>query len=191
MEYYTDQEFEKLTADTFPGKGEFDNCQFEHCVLQNVDLSKCTFIDSQFLHCNLSNIQIGDTSFQNIQFKDCQMMGLHFHTSNNINFEIEFIDCQLDHSIFDQLNCKRCSFDNCRLIGVDFTEADLSGVILKNCDLSDAIFERSLLSKTDFSSAFNFVVDPDNNYLKGAVFSTNGALQLLKKYQLDIKDDFA
>lgn len=70
---------------------------------------------------------------------------------------------------------------------VDFTETDLSMAVFKNCNLANAIFERSILEKADFRSAKNYVFDPALNKMKKAKFSYAGIAGLLTKYNIDIE----
>jgi hypothetical protein len=45
---------------------------------------------------------------------------------------------------------------------------------------------RCILEKTDFSTAKNITLDPEQNKLKQAKFSVEGALSLLSKYKIEI-----
>ena len=71
---------------------------------------------------------------------------------------------------------------------VDFTECDLSEAKFINCDLTGAKFEQTILEKADFSTAYNFAIDPEINQMKKAKFSSFGLPGLLVKYGLEIKD---
>ncbi|NNE26460.1 MAG: pentapeptide repeat-containing protein [Saprospiraceae bacterium] len=189
MDLIEGQEFRKLNGETFPGPSEFDNCHFDDCMLQNADLSRSNFIECRFSHSDLSNASLDATSFQKTIFQDCQLLGLHLFNCNTINFEVDFINCLLDLSVFQEMNLKRSRFKDCRLTGVDFTAADLSGVNLEQCNLQNAVFERSILIKTDFTTARHITLDPEVNTLTGAKFSEQGALNLLNKYQVEIIPD--
>ncbi len=81
---------------------------------------------------------------------------------------------------------KKTNFNDCELQEVDFTETDLSLVNLSQCNLMNATFDRSNLERADFSSAINYTIDPEINFLKKAKFSTNGLVGLLSKYGIDI-----
>jgi uncharacterized protein YjbI with pentapeptide repeats len=70
---------------------------------------------------------------------------------------------------------------------VDFSESDLSNATFDNCDLLTATFDRTVLEKADFRTAYNYAIDPENNRIKKARFSTAGLAGLLFKYDLDIK----
>jgi uncharacterized protein YjbI with pentapeptide repeats len=76
--------------------------------------------------------------------------------------------------------------DSCQLQEVDFSESDLNEGVFNDCDLTHATFERTNLEKADFRTASNFSIDPENNKLKKAKFSTDGLAGLLTKYQLQI-----
>ena len=83
-------------------------------------------------------------------------------------------------------NLKKVSFKDSNLLEVEFTEADLSGVTFDNCNLQRAIFDQSKLEKTNFKSAFNFSINPSNNYIRKAKFSLQGLKGLLEQYDLEI-----
>jgi uncharacterized protein YjbI with pentapeptide repeats len=126
------------------------------------------------------------TVFQNCKLEDCKLTGLHFEHCNPMLFSVAFERCDLTLSSFYKLKMPKTSFDNCRLKDADFAEADLSIASFANCDLEGAIFENTSLEKTDFRSAVNYVIDPEQNKIKKAKFSASGLAGLLVKYQLDI-----
>ena len=99
---------------------------------------------------------------------------------------MNFEGCFMNLSSFYQLKLKGKSFNNCSLQEVDFTEADLSGSLFYNCDLKRAIFDRTILLKSDLKSATNYSIDPENNRIKGAQFSKDGLIGLLEKYAIKI-----
>jgi len=70
---------------------------------------------------------------------------------------------------------------------VDFSEADLTGSIFADCDLSRSIFHQTILEKVDFRSAFNYSFDLELNRVKGAKFTSSGITGLLDKYRIVIE----
>ena len=82
---------------------------------------------------------------------------------------------------------KGTTFKNCSLREVDFTEAELSGSLFLECDLSDAKFEHTNLEKSDFTTALHYVIDPELNRIKGAKFSISGLSGLLIRYDIVIE----
>ena len=52
----------------------------------------------------------------------------------------------------------------------------------------DAIFDKTLLEKSDFRKAFNYTIDPETNRIKKAKFSLHSISGLLVKYDIEIED---
>jgi len=99
---------------------------------------------------------------------------------------MHFESCILDNAIFFKKKNKKAVFKDCSMIETDFTEADLSDAKFENCNLHRAFFERTILKSADFSTAYNFIIDPDNNDIKKAKFSAQGLPGLLAKYDIRI-----
>jgi len=183
-----DQEFNKVDYTKIAlQKGEYELCTFTGCNFSNSEISKIKFIECEFVGCNLSSVNIFGTSFQEVKFENCKMLGIRFDLCDAFGLAIEFNNCQLDHSSFYQVNLINSIFLDCKLIELDLTEANLSKIKIDNCDLAGAVFERTNLEKADFSAAFNYSIDPENNKLKGASFSIPAVIGLLDKYQLKIE----
>jgi uncharacterized protein YjbI with pentapeptide repeats len=81
---------------------------------------------------------------------------------------------------------KGTSFINCLLKECDFSEADLREADFDSSDLSDATFDQTLLEKADFTSAIGFRIQPDQNRIKGAMFSRDNLAGLLMQYEIKI-----
>jgi uncharacterized protein YjbI with pentapeptide repeats len=113
-------------------------------------------------------------------------MGLHFEDCHPFLFEVEFKTCILDFSSFNLMKIKNINFENSSLVDVDFTSTDLNSAVFKNCNLSKSLFNQTNLEKADFSSAYNYSIDPEINNLKKAKFSLPGVLGLLDKHQIKI-----
>lgn len=186
--YIEDKAFERMNfSETALVKGDYECCTFSSCDLSNADLSDFRFIDCSFTACNLSNAVLTKASFQEADFKECKMLGLPFDTCNPLGLTLSFENCQLNHASFFRVKLGRIRFINCALQEVDFTEANLNGAHFDQCDLLNSIFENTLLEKADFTTAFNYTFDPENNYLRGAKFSMPSVTGLLNKYDIDIQ----
>lgn len=85
------------------------------------------------------------------------------------------------HASFFITKIKNTLFENCQLL-----ETDLTGSLFDNCDLTGATFANTNLEKTDFSTAFNYSIDPDNNRIKKAKFALPAVLALLNKHDIVI-----
>lgn len=69
---------------------------------------------------------------------------------------------------------------------VNFQESDLTGSVFADCDLTRTFFNNTILNEVDFTSAYNFAIDPEKNKLKKAKFAVAGLQGLLEKYNLVI-----
>lgn len=165
---------------------EFEECTFTNCTLAEADLAGTKFIDCTFDQCDLSLANIKDSAWQDVRFTGSKLLGLRFDQCNAFLLALEFESCQLDFSSFAGLRFRHIRFAGCKMTEVDFTLADLKGVEFSDCDLSRAIFDRTLLESADFRTARNFTIDPEKNFLRGARFAVPEALRLLDKYDLRI-----
>jgi uncharacterized protein YjbI with pentapeptide repeats len=70
---------------------------------------------------------------------------------------------------------------------VDFTECDLCNSVFDNCDLTGAAFDKTNIEKADFRTSFSYIIDPEKNRIKKAKFSLTGLPGLLNKYDIEIE----
>lgn len=166
---------------------EYENCTFEQCDFSQAELSSVDFIDCKFSGCNLSLAKLNNTGFKSCEFTDCKMTGLDFHPCNDFLFAVSFKACYLDYSSFFKKKMKKSIFTDCSMKETDFTEVDLSGARLDNCNLDQAVFVRTNLEKADFRTAYNYLFDPAQNKMKGAKFSLNGLPGLLTEFGIVVE----
>lgn len=177
--------FEKQSYKQNPlPKGEYDDCTFNNCDFSEADLFAIDFIDCRFVDCNLSLANIAKASFKNVSFVACKLLGLHFEHCNPFLLSVSFKDCNINLSSFYRLKLKSTHFENCSLNEVDFNATDLTQSKFVNCDLADAKFDQSNLEKVDFSTAYNYTINPESNRVKKAKFSVNGLAGLLSHYDI-------
>ena len=167
--------------------GEYENCKFTGCNFSVADLSGINFVDCDFSGCDFSMAKVNDTVFREVRFNDCKVLGVQFKDCNRFLFSVEFDTCMLNLSVFFKMNLKNVEFSNCTIHEADFTESDLTGISFDNCDLSDAIFENTNLERADFTTAYNYIFDPDLNRIKKAKFAVPGLAGLLSKYDIIIE----
>lgn len=166
--------------------GEYEKCQFKNCDFSERSLSQFRFIDCEFDNCNLSMCALSGTLLQKVNFIDCKLLGLRFDSCNEFSLSLSFEKCVLNHSSFYQLKLRDTKFSQCQLVECDFAETDLNGSIFTNSNLKGAIFDRTNLEKSDLSTAFNFIINPENNHIKSAKFSIAGLAGLLSNHQIII-----
>lgn len=188
QEYTASETFEGIDYTETPFlNGEYDGCSFSNCNFSGVDISGCLFIECSFINCNLSLAGMVKTSFRDVAFKDCKMLGLLFGDCNEFGLLFSFNNCQLNNCSFYQVKIKKTVFRNCQLQEVDFTSSDMTGAVLDNCDMANATFDRTILEKADFTTSFNYSINPETNYIKKAKFSLNGLPGLLQQYDIIIE----
>ena len=167
-------------------KAEYENCIFDNCTFSQSDLRNITFAECEFIDCDLSNADVKETAIKETSFIDCKILGVNFNDCNSFLLSFTFTNCTLNLSSFYKLKLKNNLFNNCKLNQVDFTETNLTGSVFEECDLENAIFTNTILEKTDFRTAFNFTIDPENNSIKKAKFSKDNIAGLLVKYAIEI-----
>lgn len=167
--------------------GEYVDCTFKGLNLTNQDLSDYQFENCTFINCDLSKVKILETAFREVSFTNCQLNWIQFDTSKDFLFEICCEECQLDRVSFFSRTLKGMRFIRCTFKETDFSEADLTYATFEACDLMGATFDASRLENTDFRTAFNYVIDPEKNRVKGARFSKEGLAGLLTRFELRIE----
>ncbi len=170
-----------------PSGESFENVLFSCCDFACADLSGLKFENCVFEDCRFSAAAVQKTLFNGVKFIRCQMRGLNLRVCYRLTLSVGFEDCLLEEASFYGLPLRKTLFANCSLRRCVFTEADLSGAVFARCDLSGAFFHRTRLEKTDFVSSFGFVIDPDDNFLRKAKFSSLTLAGLLQKYDLEIE----
>lgn len=162
------QTFEKIS--TLP-LGEYENCTFVGCDFSQSDLSQMKFLDSRFDKCNLSITKVMEAAMQNIDFTDCKLHGVDWSHCSSFLFEVHFTDSLLDFSSFSGIKMRKTEFKNCHIIEADFSLADLTESTFDRCDLTGSIFANTILEKVDFTTAYGYRLDPEQNKVKKARFS--------------------
>jgi fluoroquinolone resistance protein len=186
-DYFDEQDFSNMNFTEKPlPVGDYENCRFNNCNFQHTDLSGIGFTDCVFTDCNLGMVKLVKTAFRNIRFHNCKLLGLHFEDCNSFLFAVAFDDCMLQLASFYQMSIKNTVFKHVNLREADFTEADLTGAIFEDCDLANAIFDHTVLEKADLRGAVNYTIDPAQNRIRKAKFSTSGIAGLLYKYDIEI-----
>lgn len=185
--FISDETFDKVDFKANPPKvGEYECCTFSSCDFSNTDLSEIKFVDCVFDACNLSLVKLSNTVLRDITFKGCKMLGLRFDSCNQFGLSFSADHCVLNHSSFYKVKLVKTSLKDCQLQETDFSECDLTASILRNCDLFGAMFDGTILEKTDLRTSCKYVIDPDKNRIKKAKFSLQGIPGLLTKYDIEI-----
>ena len=187
-DYFLDIEYNNLTY----GEEEVNFKEFECCTFNHCDFSQCvflavTFIDCVFNDCNFNATKINYVALRTMTFNRCEMKEVNFAMCDKLIFDIAFTHCVLDFSKFYTLKLKSTSFVNCSLIAVDFMSADLTEVVFDRCDLYRSEFAKAIANKANFKTSYNYTIDPTKTKIKKAVFALAGLKGLLTKYEVVVE----
>jgi fluoroquinolone resistance protein len=176
-----DKTFTELNyAKTTERNTEFNNCVFKKCDFSDAEFALCKFIDCVFEDCNLSMMKLDRSTLNHVVFKKCKILGVSFSPSEDFLFSVRFESCMLDYSSFMAKKMPKTNFIKSSLKEVTFTEA------IDECDLNGAVFNRTDLTSVNFTTASNFIIDPELNTMKRAMFSASGLEGLLLKYGIKV-----
>jgi fluoroquinolone resistance protein len=120
-------------------------------------------------------------------FKHSKIEGVNFFTAKKSLLSVNFESCLIRHSSFAELKLPKIKFTGCELQNVDFSDADLTSADFSNTTFVDCVFRNTNLSKADFRYASGFFIDPTQNKLKGARFSSPDVLNLLAGLEIVIE----
>ena len=185
---HTHKTFEKVSfIDKKVNNREFEDCIFKNCDFSNSNFCNNTFMDCEFIDCNLSMTQLDGTSLKTVHFKTCKLLGIQFHSCADFMFGVSFQDCVLDYSSFANKKMPKTKFSSCSMKEVSFIGTNLVNSTFENCNLDNAIFNDTQLAGADFRTAYNYKIDPEDNPMRKAKFSTQGIVGLLDKYDIKIE----
>jgi len=184
---YDNQTFEGATYAAETVKGiEFHDCVFKKSDFSNSGFLHCKFIDCTFEGCNLSMMKLDGTTLNNAVFKQCKILGVNFTPCQDFLFTVRFESCMLDYTSFMGKKMLKTFFIKTSLKEASFTGANLAGSVFDDTDLMDAVFNQTDLTGVNFTTAYNYIFDPELNIMRKAVFSLNGVPGLLSKYGIKI-----
>lgn len=183
--HITDTEFDGTATLV---QADYESCTFRHFDFSNVDLSAFRFMQCEFIQCNFSLTKTRKTMFDDVIFRECKLVGVRFDECNAFSLQLRFENCIISHGSFAQVRMQKSIFRNTKLLEVDFASTDLTGSLFDQCTLPLCVFDRSILENVDFSTSMEFSIDPENNRMGQAIFSTQHLSGLLDKYKLRIVD---
>ncbi len=177
---------EKELISIFLAATEFEGVIFKSETAIELDFSNYKFIDCTFERCQLSSVKIQGAVIQ-AAFKHSKIEGVNFFSAKKSLLSVNFDSCLIRHSSFAELKLPKVKFIGCELHNVDFSDADLSSADFSNTTFVDCVFRNTNLSKADFRSASGYFIDPMQNKVKGARFSSPEVLSLLSGFDIVIE----
>ena len=116
-----------------------------------------------------------------------EMASVDFGQCEALGFSVDFRHSKLDNCSFRKRKMSGTPFSKSVLNDCFFTESDLTGASFDDCSLPGTVFDRCTLKGADFRSASEFAIDPAQNNLRKAKFSTYNLAGLLSGYGIVIE----
>ncbi len=177
---------EDFSSQSFDGY-TLSNCVFEKCDFTNSSFEGVSLWDCDFKECNFSLVNLKECTMQNITFEDSKIVGIDFSRCNtSLFFSIKATKSFLQYCSFSSLNMKRVNFNRSKIVQCRFDETNLSEAQLIGVDFAGSTFHNCDLSKANFEKAVNYVLNPCENKIKKAKFSSPECLGLVKALDVDI-----
>jgi fluoroquinolone resistance protein len=170
----------------FLSQQEFEGITFNGEAAIGLDLSDRKFIDCVFDRCQLSSVKVQGAVIQ-AKFQNSKIEGVNFFTAKKSLLSLSFESCLIRHSSFAELKLPKIRFTGCELHNVDFADADLSGADFSDTTFDECVFRNTNLTKADFRTASNYYIDPTQNKIRGARFSSPEVLSLLSGFDIVIE----
>ena len=166
---------------------EFEHCTFSDCDFSYTDLSGVFFTDCVFKTCRFVVCELRSAHMQNVKFGNCRLSGLDFGKCAALGFSVEFSSSVLDNCVFRERKMAKTQFSRTELRNCFFSQSDLCGASFDECRLPETVFERCLLVGADFRTATDFNIDPGQNTIRKAKFSTYNLAGLLTAFGIVIE----
>lgn len=183
MNYFEDECF---TIENLKDIDSFSGCEFISCEFKNIDISEkdlrhAKFIECEFVNCNLSNINILSASFRDVKFKNSKCIGVNFSECNTL-FELNFDECILDYSSFENVKLNKSNFINSSFRSSVLTEGSFIECDFSHSNFLNAILNRANFKSSNFKGAINYQIDVTSTNVNGCRFSIPEVLELLTPF---------
>jgi uncharacterized protein YjbI with pentapeptide repeats len=99
-----------------------------------------------------------------------------------------FVRCDLSYAVFAELDLAQLVMHECNACEADFVGSNLTGSDFHQTDFAGARFHRTKLDQCQFQQAYNFTIDPTQNSLSNARFSSPEVFNLLAPFKIKIDD---
>lgn len=166
---------------------EMRDCEFNGTYFDHLDLPNGYLLDVYFKDCDLSNAKFDHTLFRRVHFDSCKLTGADF--SETLLDQVLFENCQMNYTNFSASKIKALKFQECDMPYISFMENDLKKAEFEKCNLTKAEFLHSSLYQKDLSDCIIDGIILAIEDLKGAIVSTEQALNLALLLGIQIKDE--
>lgn len=167
----------------------FESCTFIRCSLAEAVLDRCKFIECTFRSCDLSNARLPASKCQAVSFEECKLLGIDWTRADWPRYaapgKLAFRKSSISYSNFFGLDLQETVLEECKAHGVDFREANFAKSNFTYTDFQESLFNKTQLIEVDFSEATHYLINIQDNPVRGSRFTRSESSGLL--YGLDIE----
>ena len=161
---------EKINFTIEPLEAEYYDTTFKGCNFSGLKPYELVLENCELIDCNLYGTHF-QGGLHEVTFRDCYMQGSHFAELNAFSSGLAFRGCNLNYADFNHLSMPGLIFQDCELREALLDNARIRKSLFERCNLERASFHRADLRDCDFTTSFNYTINPDECQLKGAQFS--------------------
>jgi uncharacterized protein YjbI with pentapeptide repeats len=130
----------------------------DHAEYSSISASRCKLADQAAAHVLFEQVH-----FRRASFNRTRLTGLRM-------FDIRAEASDLSGAVWEQARLRRVEFAGCRLLGVQWLEAELEDALFKDCNLEEAVFASATFKSARFENCLLRGVSFEEANLAEAVF---------------------
>ena len=190
----------------------FQSCSFNSASLRHTHFESCKFHDeialagtsfryadlshATFHQCDLTNSDLSQSKWYNVTISATKAVGLNArgvsnarHINDNTTLHASLIsDSQLSFADLSYSDLKASHFHHTRCLEVNWTEANLEGSTLSQCDLGGGIFDRAVMTHCDLRGSLFNSINPTLIRLDGVTLTSGQLVYLAIPLGIQIDD---
>ena len=190
----------------------FQSCSFNSASLRHTHFESCKFHDeialagtsfryadlshATFHQCDLTNSDLSQSNWYDVTISATKAVGLNArgvsnarHINDNTTLHASLIsDSQLSFADLSHSDLKASHFHHTRCLEVNWTEANLEGSTLSQCDLGGGIFDRAVMTHSDLRGSLFNSINPRLIELDGVTLTSDQLLYLAIPLGIQIDD---
>ena len=159
-----------LGDDIFQGK-RFLNCKFFKCNFSETKFINCRFSECVFENCTLLNLDISQSVFDDVVFIQTKLLGLNWSEIRNFHTKLKFEKSKIQYSTVQDLEFLEFQAIESTFFEMDFINCKLEKSVWSKTDLKRTNFVRCNLKNADFATARNYIISAKENYLNNTKFT--------------------
>ncbi len=163
-------------------EAEFYDCTFRDCDFSDTLMNETYLENCRFLSCNLSNTGVWGARLSDVAFEKSKLLGIKFFECSRYSFSVTMEGCSLNLCNFTDMSMKKTPIRHCTIRECYFQNTYLAESDFSHSQFQGTLFHKADLTKADFRDALGYSIDPLNNRVCKARFSSPEALNLLNGF---------